>query len=274
MQSPLAPVFSEYFVDDLIIDDEPSFRHVALYAELKQVLRDDAYRFRVLPPAPAGQWERALLLNLTFWQANAGGDLLADRHLPADVVAHAAWHHLASREVTGTDGSVPNAEAMFLGEAIASAFDLYLIGRLLGHAPDSSFLESQVSAISDAAAAAGLSSADFEVLLVDIAREPERAFADLRELLSDATAALFACDSADAALVALARFDDHRFAALLHHYEISSWILSARAHGRPSDVLAARVQAVDHAMRAAPVALDWLVAEWLSSRGASSRLRK
>jgi hypothetical protein len=258
----VASAFSVLSVDELTIDDETSFRHVALYAELKQVLRAAAYRFRVLPPAPAGQWDRALLLNLVFWQADGGGDLLADRHLPADVVAHAAWHHLASRAVTGNDGPA-NAGAMFLGEAIASAFDLYLIGRLLGHAPDSSFLQTQVSAMAEAAMAAGLADADFEQLLASVASDPELAFSDLRELLSDATSALFACDSAEAALGALARFDNHRFASLLHHYELSNWILHARAHGHPSAVVEARVQAVDLAMRAAPVALDWLIAEWV-----------
>ena len=29
----------------------------------------------------------ALLLNLTFWRPGDGGDVLVDRHLPADVVA-------------------------------------------------------------------------------------------------------------------------------------------------------------------------------------------
>lgn len=263
MQSPHEPAFTECSVDELTIDDELSFRHVALYAELKRVLREAAYRFRILPPAPAGQWERALLLNLTFWRADAGGDLLVDRRLPADVVAHVAWHHLASRAVTGASGTAANAEALFLGEAIASAFDLYLVGRLLGQAPDSTFLETQVPLLAQTAENAGLPREQFERLLTDIAGDPELAFSDLRELLSDVTAALFSCDSSEAALVALARFDDHRFASLLHRYEISNWILYARAHGRPSALVEKRAAAIDRAMRAAPVALDWLVAKWV-----------
>ena len=50
-----ALTFSEYSIDELTIDDEPSFRHVGLYADLKQVLCDAAYRFRVLPPTLAGR---------------------------------------------------------------------------------------------------------------------------------------------------------------------------------------------------------------------------
>jgi hypothetical protein len=257
--------FAEVSVDDLTIDDEPSFRHVALYGELKQVLRGCEYRFRVLPPRFAQRWDLALLLNLTFWQAAVRGDVLVDRHIPADVLAHAAWHHLADRALAGEDGAAPSAEALLLGEAIASAFDLYLVGRLLGHAPESSFLSTQVPAMAEAAAAAGLSAGDFEELLLGVASDPEAAFADLRELLSDATAALLGCDSAEAAISALAAFDTHRFASLLHHYELSNWILHARIHGRSSTEAEARAQAVAQSLKTAPVALEWLVEAWLRS---------
>lgn len=263
MKSSRESALDTFLVDELTIDDESSFRHVALHGDLKQVLRDAGYRFRVLPPELAGRWERAQLLNLSFWGADTGGDVLVDRLLPADVLAHAAWHHLAHRALAGAPGTPPTASALFLGEAIASAFDLYLVGRLLGHAPDSSFLETQVPAMADAAEAAGLSADDFEALLEGVARDPERAFADLRELLSDTTAALFASGSVEEALAALVGFDNHRFAALLHHYELSNWVLYARAYAKSSPELEARVEAVDHAMRAAPVALDWLVAEWV-----------
>ncbi len=255
--------FSECVIDDLVIDDEAAFRHVGLYADLKRILRGAAYRFRVLPPELDGRWDRALLLNLTFWGANEGGDTLVDRHLSADVVTHAAWHHLANRAFAGDGGAAPTAGALFLGEAVASAFDLYLVGRLLGRAPDSSFLEGQVPAMAEAAEAAGLPEDDFEELLNGIALDPELAFADLRELLSDATAALHASDTAEKALVALSRFDGHRFAPLLHHYELSNWVLYARAWARPPSDIDARVEAVDRALRQAPVALEWLTTEWV-----------
>ncbi len=259
-----APKFSECTIEQLTIDDEAAFRHVGLYADLKEVLRRARYRFRVLPAALAGRWDRALLLNLTFWGADAGGDVLTDRHLPADVVAHAAWHYLASRALGAASGAPQTPEALFLGESIASAFDVYLVGRLLGAAADSSFLETQVPAMAEAAEGAGLDEADFAALLHGIARDPERAFAELRELLWDATLALLACDSAEQALLALGSFDEHRFAPLLHRYELSNWVLYARAYGRAAGTAqaeVARVRAVDRALREAPVALDWLTAE-------------
>jgi hypothetical protein len=222
----------ERSIDELEIEDEASFRHVGLYADLKEVLRRAKYRFRVLPPASAGRWDRALFLNLTYWAPTDGGDILVGDVIPADVVAHVAWHHLAARALAGEAGAPPSAADLFLGESIASAFDVYLVGRLLGHSPESTFLADRVPALAESAEQAGLSADDFEVLLNGIADDPERAFEELRELLFDATTALVACASADDAVATLARFDGHRFGSLLHHYELSNWVLYARAYAK------------------------------------------
>jgi hypothetical protein len=252
-------------LDELTIEDERSFRHVGLYADLKGVLARSGYRFRVLPERSAGRWDRALLLNLTFWGASDQGDVLVDREIPADVVAHVAWHHLAARALPPASGAAPTSDALFFGESIASAFDVYLVGRLLGHAPRSTFLDSQVSAMSESASAAGMTEKEFDALLEGLAADPDRAFEDLRELLFDATTALVAAEGIEAALETLTRFDEHRFAALLHHYELSNWVLYARAYAAslaPDD----RVRAVDRELRAAPVALDWLSSRWVDAR--------
>src|SRR5678815_2810761 len=81
---------------DLTIEDEASFRHVGLYADLKEIVERADYTFRVLPDGLRGRWDHALLLNLTFWGAKGGGDVLTDETIAADVVAHVAWHHLSA----------------------------------------------------------------------------------------------------------------------------------------------------------------------------------
>jgi hypothetical protein len=257
------PAFRHRKLDELTIHDERSFRHVELYADLKEVLGRAGYSFRVLPPSAAARADRALLLNLTFWGADAGGDVLVDESIDADVVAHAAWHHLAARAMAATAGAKPSVEGLFLGEAVASAFDVYLVGRLLGHAPHSTFLESQVPAMADATGAAGLGEDAFEQMLESIAADPDRAFTDLRELLFDATTALFACHSPEEAYGALAAFDTHRFTSLLHRYELSNWVLYARAYGDARDG-DPRARAVDRALRAEKASLDWLAAHWIA----------
>lgn len=250
----------------LTIDDEGSFRHVGLYHALKQVLIDDGFRFRVpAPGSPGAYWGRVLFLNLTFWNASEPNDVLVSELIPADVVTHAAWHHLARRALSAPGGG-PSADALFLGEAVASAFDLYLVGRLLGHAPDSSFLQTQVPAMADVAEDAGLSEQEFEALLESVAADPERAFEDLRALLFDAATALIGCDSVDRAADVLDGLAPRRFAPLLHHYELSNWILYARAYAPQALGPDPRVRAVDTALRQAPVALDWLEREWLGAR--------
>ena len=251
--------FDRLSLDDLHIEDERAYRHVALYDALKQALRRDGYRFRV-PRGDPASWDRVVFLNLTFWDGGEGGDVLTARAIPADVVTHVAWHHL-TRGALARAGAAAGADALFFGEAIASAFDLYLVGRMLGRSPDCELLETQVPAMAEVAEAAGLPAERFEALLEEVAADPERAFEDLRELLFDAGTSLVACAGVDEAAAALARFDAHRFGALLHHYELSNWILYARARGPIAPDPA--VRAMDRALREADVALDWLERAWL-----------
>ncbi len=249
----------------LTIDDERSFRHVALYQDLKQVLIDDGFAFRVPAAGTRGAWGRALFLNLTFWSAAEPSDVLSSDEIPADVVAHAAWHHLARRALGGTSlgGVSLGADALFLGEAVASAFDLYLVGRLLGNAPDASFLETQIPAMAETAMDSGMSEEDFEAMLGAVSADPERAFEDLRSLLFDVCAALVTATSVDHAAELLAPFDARRFGALLHHFEVSNWILYARAYASGGLAPDPAVRAIDAALRAAPVSIDWLDAHWV-----------
>jgi hypothetical protein len=251
--------FRSLTLDEVHIEDERSFRHVALYDALKQALRRDGYRFRV-PEGGRASWDRVLFLNLTFWDPGEQGDVLAEAAIPADVVAHVAWHHLARRALGPAAAS---ADALFLAEAVASAFDLFLVGRLLGHAPDAQFLETQVPAMAEVAAEAGLPEARFEALLQEVSADPERAFEDLRALLFDAATTLVGCAGVEAAAGALEGLQGHRFGPLLHHYELSNWILYARAHAPGALAPDPAVRAIDAALRSAPAPLDWLQKEWL-----------
>jgi len=257
-------------LDKLRIEDEKSYRHIGLYEALKRALLRDKVLFWV-PRAGGGKarWDRVLFLNLTFWAPGEPGDVLEKKSIPADVLMHAAWHHVTRRAVaTGGDASATSYDALFLGEAIASAFDMYLVGRLLGHAPEAAFLETQVPAMADAAEQAGMSADDFEAMLDEVAKDPDRAFEDLRQLLFDACMSLVHQQSVGDAAEAIAAFDGHRFGPLLHHYELSTWILYARAYGKAAETRDPHVQRIDAALRQAPVALDWLEQHWLNDLSA------
>jgi hypothetical protein len=259
-------------LDDLTIDDRASLVGVAIYDRLEAYVRRSGHRFLTPPPGAELSWDRTLFLNLTYWNAEAGADVLPDDHIPADVVAHVGWHELVTHEIARrAPGAPPSGAALFFAESIASAFDLYLVGRLLPRLPDADFITTQVPQMAECAEAAGVTEPVFAALLEAVTRDPERAFEDLRALLFDAAGALVACPSAVAAEEALEPFAAHRFAPLLHHYQLSNWILYARAYAVPTSALAPDAAAapdglvaeLDRTLRAAPVSLDWLDAHWL-----------
>lgn len=243
-------------LDDLTIEDEASFAHVATYARLKRALQRSGHQFHIPAAGSELSWDRALFLNLTYWD---GADVLCDDRIPADVVAHVAWHHLASAQLEGP----ACGPALLFGESIASAFDLYLVGRLLHNAPDSDFISTQVSIMAEAAEQAGFSADAFEALLKTVAQDPERAFEDLRVMLFDVGRALLACRDAREAQQVLLEHSEHRFGSLLHHYQLSNWVLYARAYAAPAPAQERLVLELDAALRAAPVSLDWLTEHWL-----------
>jgi hypothetical protein len=253
-------------LDALDLEDAASFKHVGVFGDLREVLVRDEYGFLV-PTEGELAWDRALFLNLSFWEENGARDVLVSTELPADVMMHVAWHHLAQRFLA------PSPEAELLSEAIASAFDLYLVGRVLGHAPDSTFLATQVPQMGEVAEAAGLDEQGFEALLGEVAADPDRAFEDLRALLYGATTRLYPLTSAEDALDVLASYDEHRFAPLLHHYELSTWVTKTRLTALASattergaggaSAKGASAQSVHEALAAAPSAVDWLEREWV-----------
>jgi hypothetical protein len=258
MHAPLR--FRLVELDELTIDDRSSFNGIAIYERLEGILRRSAHRFRIPDNRQTVSWDRALFLNLTYWNEDDGADVLCDDHIPADVVAHVGWHAVVSRGLARRRSSPPAAPspaALFLAESIASAFDLYLVGRLLPRAPACDFITTQVPLMAACAEEAGLAEAGFMALLDEVVGEPERAFEDLRALLFDAATKLLACPGVDAAQAVLEGFADHRLAPLLHHYQLSNWILYARAYAHPLVPDSVAIE-VDRTLREVPVSLDWL----------------
>jgi hypothetical protein len=263
MHTPLR--FRLVTLDDLIIDDRASLTVVAIYRRLEAMLRRSAHRFLIPEEGRTVSWDRALFLNLTYWNEAESADVLCEHHIPADVVAHVGWHDVVGRELARRGASAASSAtpampgaALFLSESIASAFDLYLVGRLLPSAPECDFVTSQVPLMAECAGEAGLSEAGFSSLLEEIVREPERAFEDLRALLFEAANALVACTGAVRAQEVLEGFGAHRFAPLLHHYQLSNWVLYARAYAREAASRDTVAVDVDRSLRAAAVSLDWL----------------
>lgn len=246
-------------LSELEIVDAESFQHVGLYRDLHQLLAASGDAFCVLD-APCATFERAATLHAAYGPAGSGRHVLVEPAVDAEVVPSVAWHQLAARAMPPRGGR-PSVGSMFVAEAIAGAFEVYLVGRLLGHAPGSGFLEAQVASMTDTAEAAGLSDDQIEQLLTSLAEDPDGAFAGLYALLVDAASAMFAAAGAEDAAERLAALDERPFAPLLHRFDLSSWVLRARAYGDPSPD--PRAAEVDAALRAARVPLDWLDGAWV-----------
>jgi hypothetical protein len=158
--------------------------------------------------------------------------VLVEPVLDADVLTHAAWHHAARRALA--DGATPSAAALFLGEAVASAFDAYLVGQLLRQGKQTDFLKTQLPAMTEARLGAGLEEEAVQALFARMAEDPDAAFEALRGLLFEVSLALYRAPDLDAAAAVLAAAAEHPFAGLLHHYALSAWVLYARAYAGPA----------------------------------------
>ena len=233
---------------ELHIEDEASFRHVAIYADLKAALRRHDAKFCVD--------DAAELLNLAFWRPAGVAEVLRDEVISADQVAHNAWHVVAAAAL---GDAAQSKEGLLLAESIASAFDIYMTGRLLGHSPDALFLTTQIPAMREAAELAGFEERQFTALLTAASDEPEKSFEQLRQLLFDVSTELVACDGIDDAARIMQQAAEHPFAPLLDHYELPTWVLFARAYGHDAS---ADVRAIDRELRNADDSVAWLE-RWL-----------
>lgn len=237
-----APRLERRSLERLELVDADSFRHVELWGRLVAAVRASGTTFLVPGPRQRLSWDRATFLNHVYWGGDA--DVLTHPELAADVVAHVGWHAAVA---SALGPSARSRAGLLLAESVASAFDVYLVGRLLGNAPEAAFLETQVPAMTEAALEAGAAEADVERLLEAMAAEPERAFTSLRRLLFDTSLALVEAGDVDAAQAALEGADAHPLACLLHHFALPTWILFARAYGvgdeGPARELDARLRA-------------------------------
>ena len=214
-------------VSELTIVDEQSFETLALYRALRTRM-DEADPVFLITDPNGDEGERARLLNLGFWDPSSFMEVLTEPVITADQLAHNALHHCGYGALGDAARSL---EGLLLVESIASAMDIYWLGRLLAEAPYAEFLESQVPAISEAASGAGASSEEFADLLQLAAENPPKAFGDLRSVLFDTALGLTRAVDVHEADRVLREQSTHQWSVLTHHYAITNWILFARING-------------------------------------------
>ena len=62
--------------DELTIDDRAPLTGVAIYQRLETFLRGSGHRFLIPEAGQQASWDRALFLNLTYWNVEAGADVI------------------------------------------------------------------------------------------------------------------------------------------------------------------------------------------------------
>ncbi|MDP3274756.1 MAG: hypothetical protein Q8Q09_06130 [Deltaproteobacteria bacterium] len=255
--------FYQLTLDALRIDDEHVFESVEHFVALRETVREAGLTFRVAPEASVhAEWSRVLFLNLTYWHGSEGNsDALASRNIPADVVTHVAWHYLAQRALLGDF----TGESMLMGECIASAYDLFLLGSLWCKKVDCDFVSALREALFAMFEEQGMTHHEFELWLDGLAHDPERAFEDLRALLFDLCVGLLASKSLDDAVAVFDAHSDRRFAGIVHHYELSNWLLHTRAYAATRLDMDPQVRALDASLRAAARPVQWLADTWIAT---------
>lgn len=244
-------------LDEVEVVDLDLYRHVAEVEWLLTFARERGLTFATVDPDGPAE-DEARVLNLAFWRPGDVAEILDEPYLTADQLAHNTWHAAAERALGPAARTAPG---LLLAEAVASAFDVYLVGRLIGHHPDAPMLESQVPAMRDSATAAGLDEDEIEAMLTRFVDAPEASFGALWSLLYDVGLALAEAKDAEAAAEVLHRHRDAPLGALLHHYELPTWVLFARAYADAGD--ASSVASVVTALREAGDPVRWLCESWL-----------
>ena len=129
-------------VSERTVEDEEAFGRLPFYRALRAWM-DEADPVFLITNEGGDQPESARLLNLAFWEPRSFMEVLTEPVVTADQLAHNALHH---RGYEALGDAARCLEGLLLVESIASAMDVYWLGKLLAEAPYAEFLETQVPA--------------------------------------------------------------------------------------------------------------------------------
>lgn len=174
-----------------------------------------------------GQVGRARLVNLLAWDPSDHLEYLDNNSIEADQVLHFAMHQLAEH----TWGSA-RAVDLITAEALASAVDIYLLGKLAEAGEEPGFLIDTL----DSWGFFYEQYADedrLKQLLQNMIDDPFASFQRLTRFLIKATLPLLRLNDGTALSKHLAECEAEDFYPLLHHYNVTNWVLAVRARGLP-----------------------------------------
>lgn len=177
----------------------------------------------------------ARLLNLSFWHPNHQTEYLDSKELTGDLLIHIACHQLIHLRFGSQDTAY-----RILGEVLASASDLYLVG-LFAQAVDqeeTEFLAETIESFHFYYETYGSLTA-LESVLEQCIEHPFETFTSLALYLNEfVQALLFPAAEMERVLADLSKSP---FYPLVHHYHLANWVVSLRGSQPPNEGSSSRV---------------------------------
>lgn len=163
----------------------------------------------------------ARLVNLLHWDASENLEYLDGEGVLADQIIHFAVHHVMNRF-----NQCNTAKGMLFAECMASAADVYLVGKLSQAGEETDFLQDTLESFSTYYEMYAVDETHLELMLSTILEQPFKAMMDLANYLFQFGSALL---GAQPDLEKLIQLQEHFSYPLVHHYNISNWILTIRS---------------------------------------------
>ena len=188
----------------------------------------------------------ARLVNLLQWDVGQQREYLDGDIVAADQVVHFALHQIWDKKI----GSA-HPHTMLFAECMASASDLYLLGRLSQAGEETDFLMDTLESFGSYYEMYGTEE-QLEELVTRIVEAPFETMIEAAAYLYHLGCRLLE-PSTD--MGALLEFQDHLMYPLAHHYNISNWILTIRNRLPQNPAPLDPAEVMDHLPRTEK---DWL----------------
>ena len=201
---------------DLTIYEAEPFRRaeIGLLDAALLVLKD--HRFIHLPGKGLSK-----MVDLLNWRAGARCEHIESRGIFADQAVHFAIHHVLEGVLGGRQ-----PQTVLLAECVASASDMYLLGKLSEAGEETGFLSETIESYCSYYEMYAAEAEQLEHLLSAFLDDPFKTMAETAIFLFSFGTALLGPNWNRAVLTEMTA---NPYYPLVHHYNLTNWILSIRA---------------------------------------------
>ena len=209
-------------IEDLDIFEKDAFERagLAILTVAEHILAQSNTRFILLPESRG----LARMVNLLQWQAGDHVEYLDGEGVFSDQVVHMAIHQALDRE----QGSATPHHMLF-AEVLASASDMYLAGRLIQAGEETDFLADTLESLGSYYEMYAASPDQLTAFLQRLSDTPWETMVSLVDYLYTFCCPFLEKDRSIEHLSIPRSMEDHMFYPLVHHYNVTNWLLTINA---------------------------------------------